>query len=218
MRYIIFYIFLLSVNGYKLLNKLPLMIGTWKLRSTNNKNLNINYTYLTLDINDIVKIKTIKSNGFISIKTSRSGILTLIKNNNKFIRFDILKFFNRINNKDVENDFDINITFTNINKYSYSIFGLETPDNKIETNIIDNKNIFKYNYNINVKQTDNTIYVNDMNTAHYYIFDLITNINKFPIPDSQINSLLFTQLFGFIINYILIRIIAKENEIFTFFN
>ena len=90
------------------------------------------------------------------------------------------------------------INFNNVNKYSYSYFGIEFPEIKY-------KQISDYNIErkIRVQQKDFTLFIKDYETNFYYIFDLTQDLNnkKLPYIEIPFNTLLFTNIIGYINNY-----------------
>lgn len=185
------FIFIESSANYKyinFLNKKTLFIGSWKLRSTNDEKFN-DHVFLNLNIDNTFKLRTVKSNGIFAIKTSKYGKI------NYNLGYNLLKF-NFIRKKSY---FDIE--FKSINKYSYSIFGIEVPEIKFDSN-----EFYNINHKISAKYYEKSLYVTNLETKKYYIFDVYNDKEKKPYIEMSLNNLLFTQIFGFIINYIFVKI------------
>jgi hypothetical protein len=162
-------------------------VGTWKLRISNDRRLN-SITYLVLNIDNTFKIKTINSNGFIAIKTYKYGKLKL----NKFKQL--------IKKSKSKNKINVNAIFDSQHKYSYSVFGIEVPEIKFE-----DYEYVNLNKNLDIICINNALLIKDK--YKYYLFDLIDNPDKLPYIETSLNTMLFTQFFGFILNLILIKII-----------
>ena len=171
-------------------NNIPIKsLGVYNLRKSNNSRFDKIITILELNDNNIIKLKTINLDGIFAIKISRKG--ELVFNNN------ILNF--------IKKDYYIKIVFNNINKYTYSFFGIEYPE--IKYNQIDDYFLLK---NIRFKYNDNTIIIFD--DKYYYIFDLINNFNnKLPYVESPFTNVLFIQILGFIINLLLVKLFFGNN-------
>lgn len=168
--------------------------GNWILRSTNDNKFKNRYSYLVLQPYNDLKIKSI-SNGILKTKVSRSCNLILKKNNNPIFKFYRPKQYY---NFDEDNNIDFMLIINNYNTYSYSILGLEIPQIKY-------KEITDYNLklNLNVKHKDKTLFVTDLDTNLYYIFDLNTNQVKLPYIEISITTLLFSKFFDVIISHLL---------------
>ena len=171
------------------LSKKTILIGSWKLRSTNDDKFN-DHVYLNLNIDNTFKLRSVKSNGIIAIKTSKYGKI------NYDIGYNLLKF-NFIRKKSY---FDIE--FKSINKYSYSVFGIEVPEIKFDSN-----EYYNINYKISTKYYEKSLYITNIETNKYYIFDVHNDKEKKPYVEMSLNNLLFTQIFGFIVNYIFVKFI-----------
>ena len=69
------------------------------------------------------------------------------------------------------------------------------------------KEILNYNIEklVRVKQKNYNFYITDKQT--YYLFDLCPNLigNKLPYVETPINTLLFTQILGFLSNLLLVK-------------
>lgn len=202
---ILFLLFIIIKIGESLMNEAPYLLGTYLLRKTNDKAITSKYTYLILNEDNSFKLKTINLNRIFATKISKNGKFKFVKN---YKTIFYLKYYlnknNKLNNIIADNDVKLIINFNNINKYSYSFFGVEYPEIKYKQN--SDYNICK---NIRVRQKDYTLYINDIDNNLYYLFDLNQNLSMYKLPyvETAINNLLFTQLISFIINFILIKII-----------
>jgi hypothetical protein len=169
------------------------------LRKTNDQNLNNQLTYLNLNNDDNIQLKVIDLKGIVATKISKTGKIQFIKNN---ININNNIFKTTLKSLDFDNDFDMNIQLNNVNKYTYSYFGIEFPE-------IRYKQISDYNIEkkIRVKQKGYTLYIQDYESNYYYIFDLSLDFKnkKLPYSEIPISTLIFTQVFSFIINIILVN-------------
>jgi len=196
---ILLLLFINNVNS--LLNEAPYFQGSYLLRKTNDLSFKNKYTYLILNENNNIKLKTIIQKGIFAIKISRTGIIQF-NNNYKTIFNPIyhITINKKLNNINFDNDINITVKFNNVNKYSYSLFGIQFPEIKYKE--ISDYNIIK---NIRVKQKDYTLFITNSDDNSYYIFDLNSNSEKLPFTEIPINTLLFTQIFGFIFNILLVK-------------
>jgi hypothetical protein len=170
----------------------PYYLGAYILRKTNDKKIISKYTYLIINDDDNIKLKTINLNGIVATKVSRTGTINVKKEFN----------FNLFKSKLVEN-YDVTVKINNVNKYSYSFCGIEFPEFRYKQ--IANYNIQK---NMKVKQINFTLFITDCDTDYYYIFDIypFLNVNKQPYVETPMNTFLITQFLGFIINIALVKI------------
>lgn len=187
--------------SFSLMNESPYFLGTYLLRKTNDKSIKSTYTYLTLNENNSIKLKTIDQNGIFATKISRTGSIEFIKNRKTILNPIYHLTFNKmLNDVVMDNDIDIIVKFNSVNKYSYSVLGIEFPEIKY-------KEILNYNIEklVRVKQKNYNFYITDKQT--YYLFDLCPNLigNKLPYVETPINTLIFTQILGFISNLILVK-------------
>ena len=168
----------------------PYIFGTYLLRTTNNVNIKSKYTYLIVNDKKNIKIKTIQESGFLATKTSKRGTVEIIPNFKNLISYIFKK-----------SSYDIRIVFNNVNKYSYSYFGIEFPEIKY-------KQISNYSSEIKltIDYKHNTIFMVDED-KFYYVFDLYPYIktNKLPYIEMPFNTFLFSQLLSFVINLLLVR-------------
>lgn len=193
-RLVIILVFILielssSYRYLNFLNKKRFFIGSWKLRSSNDDNFN-DYVYLKLNIDNTFKLRSVKSNGIFAIKTSKYGKI----NYNLIYNLLKLNFIRKRSYFDIE--------FKSINKYSYSIFGIEIPEIKFDSN-----EFYNINHKISVKYFEKSLYITNLETNKYYIFDMYDDKEKKPYVEMSLNNLLFTQIFSFIINYFFVKII-----------
>ena len=165
----------------KLSNTFPHILGTWILRSTNDKYLLDGFTYLVLKDDNSIKLKTINQEGIVGVKKSRYGKIENIRYNNSDIIVDL--------------SYDCYI------KYTQSILGIQFPEIKSE----------KTNYHIQKEITiniiDKTLLIKDSYLLLYYLFDLQIGKIKSPLIETCINTLIFTQIVSFFLNLILANFI-----------
>lgn len=174
----------LIINGF--FNELYFLQGKWILRKSNDPKLKNKYTYFILNPNDEIKIKTI-SNGFVKTKTSRTGKIKLISIKNNFFKNS---FNNNLKNLEEDNNLVFEIDINSSNSYSYSIIGVEVPQIKYKQNTYEN-----LKRKLDIKQKDKTIYVKDLTTNLYYLFDLETQTKKTPYIEISITTLVINELF-----------------------
>jgi hypothetical protein len=169
----------------------PQLFGTYLLRKTNDPAIKTKYAYLIINDNTNIKMKTIIQNGLFATKVSKTGTVEYVPN----IKNMICMLF-RIPN------FDIIVKFNNVNKYSYSFFGIEYPE-------IRYKQIANYNIqlNMNIRSNDKIMFIVDKDKNLYYLFDLYPNIltNRMPYVEMPFNTFFVTQILGFIINIWLVK-------------
>ena len=188
----LFIICIFSINlyfSYSLIYRdYPFILGSYILRSTNDPNLLNKYTYLVINNDYTIKLKTIKKKNFIAYKISRNGLIE-IKNN----------FFE---NFLIKNKYNLVLNYSYVNKYSYSIFGIEIPEFRFDQNI-NYKNVKK----IMVQQKSNSIYVLDKTLNYYYLFDSY-NINPLlPFKEMTFGTLVIAQVVSFFINIFLANLL-----------
>ena len=158
------------------------LLGTWIIRSTNDNLLSKGISYLVIKNDNTVKLRNLNQEGFIGTKKSITGIITNITN------------FNDL-------QYQINLKYSHLNKYSYSLFGVEIPELKSESkNYLVNK-IF------NITLCDNTLLVEDNNSPLYYLYDLHIGDIRRPHIETGMNTFFFTQVISFIFNLILAKLI-----------
>ena len=186
---IIYYLYLILINfSTGFLHNYPFVEGIWILRRTNDINIKNTFSYIDIQTNKCIKIKTIKS-GIINTKKSRTCFIKSIKNNNYLLNkiFNIEKY-----------SYDIELIINNVNIYSYSFLVLEIPQIKYQQN--SDYNLVKY---LNIKQNGNSIYVTDLDNKYYYIFDLNIQQLKLPFIEISVTTLILTKIFDLLCNFIL---------------
>jgi len=198
----VFLLFLIN-KTHSLINEAPQFLGTYLLRKTNDISIQNKYTYLSLNENNTIKLRTVIQKGVFATKISRTGFMHFNKNHKTILNpLYFIIMYKKLNNVMFDNDIDITVNFNNIDKYSYSMFGIQFPEIKYKENQ-------KYNIKkkLRVKQKDYTLFVTDKNTMFYYIFDLSKNFDtkKLPFIETPVNTLIFTQIFSFIANILLAR-------------
>ena len=204
MRFLIYSFLFPIINCF--INEVPSLLGTWVLRSTNDDKFIINYTYLTLEENNKIKLKTIYLNKIFAAQISRYGELKLLKKNN--INLKNLFKPRILNLMKENNNVDLLINFNKLSKFSYSVFGIEIPEVKFKE-----LNDYCSYKNINVKQYDKTIFIVDNESKLYYLFDLSYNTNRVPLTEVTLNTLLITQFISFLINLGLVNFIKMDEDL-----
>lgn len=171
----------------KLINVFPNLLGTWILRSTNDKYLSEGVTYLVLKDDHSIKLKTIYQEGIVGVKKSRYGKIENIRYNDSNILLDI--------------------TYDCYIKYSQSVLGIQIPEIKSdEINYIIKKEL-------SIDIIDKTLLIKDSYFPLYYLFDLQIGKIKSPFIETGMNTLIFTQVLSFFLNLILaslIHLILKD--------
>jgi hypothetical protein len=165
----------------------PSVYGTWMLRYTNDKNFIAVQSYLIIQENEIVKLKTVRMNGIFAIKISKTGKIQKIRMNY------------------LQQNMDIDIQFNQVNKYSYSIFGIEIPEFRY-----DQIKEYKVQRKLSIRESEKMLYIIDKDTKYTYIFDLLLYNTKLPYIEMSIYTFIFTQFVGFFINFGLLHILASQ--------
>ena len=157
------------------------ILGNWILRATNDNYLTSRnaYTYIIISDNNNIKLKSIYNEGLITVKKSTTGTYNIIDLD--------------INN----NTAYIDVIYNKYNIYSHSFFGIQLPEIKSQNKIIMNKR------RINVELIDNSILVNDEKTPLYYLFDLQIGKIKSPFIEINLNTFIFSQIFGLLLSSII---------------
>ena len=175
---------------------LKFFLGAYHLRKTNNEKLENTYTYLMINDEENIKIRTIINNGFFATKVSRTGNIKMTKNNKLWSKYTWCYGF--------DNDIDFDITLNNVNKCTYSFLGIEFP--KLRYKQISDYNV-KKKVKLLQKNTilyflDNTDIENNSANKTFYIFDVIVSNQKgnAPFVETQIYTLLFVEFIGFLLN------------------
>ena len=169
----------------------PQLFGNYLLRKTNDATIKSKYAYLIINDNNNIKLKTIIQNNLFATKVSKTGTVEYVPNIKNMISM-LFKIPN----------FDIIVKFNNVNKYSYSFFGIEYPELRY-------KQIANYNIqiNMNIRYRDKTLFITDSEKGTYYLFDLYPNLvtNRLPYVEMPFNTFFVTQILGFIINILLVK-------------
>jgi len=166
----------------------PFFLGTWILRSTNDNTLLKGLTYIIMNDDESIKLRTLNKEGVFGTKKSINGKIINI---------------NPIDNS----NFIINIKYLYLHKYSYSFIGIEIPEFKFEsTNCIINKNL-------HIKFLDRSILITDTKLPYYYLFDLYIGKIQYPYTETGLNTFIFTQFISFILNLILAKILHDTSKI-----
>jgi hypothetical protein len=152
----------------------PIYYGNWLLRSTNDINIINDFSFIKIDSNNI-KIKSIRNNGIIGIKKSRSVDIT-----------DLIYKYN--------NSYSVNVNFSTENIYSYSILGIEIPQLKTSTKTYNITNTY------NIELHDQILFAINTNTTNYYVFDLYVGYIKDPKTETNMITFIFTQIFSIFIS------------------
>ena len=180
----------------------PYLLGTYILRKTNDVRIKSKFTYLILNNENNIKLKSINQNFIAATKVSRTGVIEL---NNCFktsynLPYYLRKFMSLGKFKS-ENDMHVYVNFNNVNKYSYSLFGIEIPEFRYKQ--IANYNIKRV---LRIKQKDYCLYITD-EYDNYYLFDLITAFyaKDLPYVETPMNTLIVTNIISFIINLALVK-------------
>jgi len=181
---IILYCLWFIVDSYRIK---PSVYGTWMLRYTNDKNFIAVQSYLIIQENEIVKLKTVRMNGIFAIKISKTGKIQKIRMNY------------------LQQNMDIDIQFNQVNKYSYSIFGIEIPEFRY-----DQIKEYKVQRKLSIRESEKMLYIIDKDTKYTYIFDLLLYNTKLPYIEMSIYTFIFTQFVGFFINFGLLHILASQ--------
>jgi len=187
---------LLSINfstGYHI-NLYPFILGNYILKSSNDPKIMNKYTYLIINMKDEIKLKTIDPNGIFTNKISRSCIFKNIKNHR-----------NIFNNKKYDNVLTMTLQYNIVNKYSYSFCGIEIPEFRYEQ--ITN---YKPNRKIRVLHKANLLYILDLETDYYYLFDSNNVKSSLPYKEISLFSLMLSQILSQIISDIINSLINNH--------
>jgi hypothetical protein len=160
----------------------PLIFGTWILRITNDINIESGLNFVQINEEPIIKLKTVKQEGFFGIKKSRTAVIENIKNTHK-------------------NSYNFTLNYSTKNTYSYSFLGIEIPEFKSKSVTYDKINDLTLNI------FDKTLLVTDNELSLYYIFDLNVGKIKYPNVETSLNTFLFTQLIGILLSIIIAKIL-----------
>ena len=165
-----------------LIRSYPFLLGTWLLRSTNDQALSNGLTYLIINNDQTIKLRTLNQEGLFGIKKSRSGIIYNITNID-------------------DSNYILKIKYSHLNKYSNSFLGIEIPEFKSENKL------YNFERNLKISILDKSLLINDKNSPLYYLFDLnVGNIIK-PNIETGLNTFIFTQFISFFLNLLLAKIL-----------
>ena len=153
------------------------ILGNWILRSTNDNKLKEGYTFLVINDDDTVKLKTIYNDNIVVYKRSISGNI-------------------KINNTVSENIL-LNINYNRYTKYTHSIFGIQLPE------LIIKKKHININKKYKGELVDNSLLITDTRTPLYYLFDLQINKFKSPYIEISLYTFIFSQFIGILLSNIL---------------
>jgi hypothetical protein len=167
----------------KLLQKsFPLLLGTWVLRSTNDNSISNGISYMIINYDDTIKFRTLNQEGIFGTKISTSGkILNVTDFNNT--------------------EYFVDLLYSQSNKYSYSLLGVEIPEFRSET-----KN-YLIKKKLNITLYDKSILVKDDKKSLYYLFDLSIGRFKQPFIETGLNTYIFTQTISILLNLFLAKIL-----------
>jgi hypothetical protein len=160
----------------------PLMFGTWLLRNTNDINVDCGLNYIKIQPEPIIKLKSLKQDGFFGIKKSKTAF---IKNINAIEK----------------NCYSFTLKYSSKNIYSYSFLGIEIPEFKTDTLAYNKEN------NFTIYLYDKTMVITDDEVNTYYIFDLFIGKIKYPNTETNVYTFIFTQIISILISVILSKII-----------
>jgi len=163
----------------------PLLLGTWILRASNDKNIPLGINYIEINDEPSIKFKTLKQDNLIGIKCSRSASISKIK---------------RIK----QNSFIFTLQYIKKNIYSYSFLGISIPELKSESIP------YSIEKNLTINIFERTIIVNDNTQSDedlYYIFDLNIGKIRYPNIETNINTFIFSQLFSILLGIILTKLL-----------
>jgi len=161
----------------------PLMYGNWILRNTNDISLKKSLNYIQIQEEPLIKLKTIKQNGLIGKKISRTAYINNI---------------NYIGN----NTYSFILKYSSKSAYSYSFLGIEIPEIKTNSIIYDKEK--KFLISIFYKTL---LIEEDLNNPNYlfYIFDLQISDIKYPNTETNINIIIITQLLSILFSLFISR-------------
>ena len=165
-----------------LLIKNKFLLGNWILRSTNDNQLKNGYTFLIINDDNTIKLKTIYDQNLVVIKKSTTGNINNIEN-------------------ELSNIALLDISYINYNIYSHSLFGIQLPEIKSANKKINIKKRFK------VELVDQSLLITDTRTPLYYLFDLQIGKIKSPYIEMSLYTFMFTQFIGILLNIMIINII-----------
>jgi len=159
----------------------PILYGIWVLRTTNDNSIENGLTYFKIDKEPIIKLKTLQDNNFIGIKKSRTAFISELEQS-----------------KTNKNIYKFKLNFSTKNFYSYSFLGIQFPELKSKSEFYNKEK------NFNVELCDKMMYITY--DDFYYIFDLYIGKIKYPNIETSINTFIFTQIFGIILNLLIMHL------------
>jgi len=176
-----FFLFIECISSYKIE---PYLYGTWMLRYTDDEKLIPIQSYLIIKDNTNIKLRTVRMNWIFATKISKTGKIQNIRYN----------YFQR--------KIDIDVQFNQVNKYSYSILGIEIPEFRYEQ-----IKEYKLSKKLSIQEYEKILYMIDKDTKYSYIFDLLLYNTKLPYIEMSIYTFIFSQFFGVFINLLILYLI-----------
>jgi hypothetical protein len=170
----------MKIINLLLININKFILGNWILRSTNDNQLKKGYTFLIINDDNTIKLKTIYDINLVVSKKSISGNIENISN--------------------TSNNTLLDITYKNYNIYSHSLFGIQLPEIKSSNKKFNIKKRFK------AELLDQSLLISDTKTPLYYLFDLHIGKIKSPYIETSLYTFIFTQLFSILLNLVIINI------------
>jgi len=167
-----------NIQSKDLLIKNKFLLGNWILRSTNDNQLKEGYTFLIINNDNTIKIKTIYDDNIVVIKKSTSGYINNIEDENAI-------------------NAQLTISYTNYNIYSHSLFGIQLPEIKSANKKFNIQKKFK------AELVDQSLLITDINTPLYYLFDLQIGKIKSPYIEISMYTFIFSQFISIVLNNIL---------------
>lgn len=168
----------------KIINSInPLLLGTWILRATNDKNIPPGINYIEINDEPSIKFKTLKQDKLLGIKCSRTASISKIK-------------------RTKQNSFIFTLQYIKKNIYSYSFLGISIPES------ISESLPYSSEKNLTINIFEKTIVVNDKSDEEnnlYYIFDLNIGKIRYPNIETNLNTFIFSQLFSILLGIILTK-------------
>ena len=170
----------------KIINNIsPLLLGTWILRATNDKNIPSGINYIVINDEPSIKFKTLKQDNLLGIKCSRTASIRKIR-------------------RMKQNKFLFTLQYTKKNIYSYSFLGISIPELRSESLPYTSEK------NLTINIFEKTIVVNDKKEGEnklYYIFDLNIGKIRYPNIETNLNTFIFSQLFSILLGFILTKLL-----------
>jgi hypothetical protein len=163
-------------------NITPFIYGTWILRITNDINVENNLNFIQINEDSKIKLKTIKQEGPFGVKKSRTASISDVKCVSS-------------------NNYNLTLTYSIKNTYSYSFLGIEIPEFKSNSISYDKKQ------NLSINIFDRSILVIDNKNCLYYIFDLYIGKLKYPNIETNLSTFLFTQSISIILSILITKLL-----------